>query len=411
MARFLAHVTARRGHLYPLVPTLQELLRRGHHVAIHSSAKDVSSLETLGIRSIREASGQPEPTTPDIGVGGRRLREVQTLLSRGKREAVEFQRALDEEQPEALIVDGASWGAGIVAEARRLPWAYAVPFCLPIRSKDAPPFGLGLVPRHDLVGKARDALASRLLLGPQERRIRGSINMLREGWRLPPVRDAADLFRIPPLVIAYTAEPFEYPRSDWPSAVRMVGPGVWDPPAAVPEWLASIDVPLLLVTCSSDLQYDRRLVEVCVDALADADVYLVVTTAAVEPSGFATPPNVRIERFIPHRLILDRASCVVCHGGMGITQKALAAGVPVCAVPFARDQFEVARRLEVSLSGTRLPSSRLTAARLRAAVAGAVSKKEGARRVELAFRTAGGPRAAADALERLLPPRLQTSRF
>ena len=30
---------------------------------------------------------------------------------------------------------------------------------------------------------------------------------------------------------------------------------------------------------------------------------------------------------------------------MGITQKALAAGVPVCAVPFGRDQFEVARRV------------------------------------------------------------------
>ena len=40
--------------------------------------------------------------------------------------------------------------------------------------------------------------------------------------------------------------------------------------------------------------------------------------------------------------ILEIAACVVCHGGMGITQKALAAGVPVCAVPFGRDQPEVA---------------------------------------------------------------------
>jgi MGT family glycosyltransferase len=409
MARFLAHVTARRGHLYPLVPTLQELLRRGHHVAIHSSAEDVSSLEALGIRSIREDLSQPEPIDADIGAGGRHLREVQTLLSRGRREAADFQRVLEEEQPDALIVDGASWGAGIVAEARCLPWAYAVPFCLPVRSRDAPPFGLGLVPRHDLVGKARDAFARRLLLGPQEKRIRRSINMIRDGWRLPPIRDAADLFLVPPLVIAYTAVPFEYPRSDWPSAVRMVGPGVWDPPATPPEWLSSIDVPLVLVTCSSDLQYDGRLVEVCLEALADTDAYVVVTTAAVEPSGFATAANVRIERFIPHRMILPRATCVVCHGGMGITQKALAAGVPVCAVPFARDQFEVARRLEVSLSGTRLPSSRLTAGRLRAAVAGAISRKEGARRVELAFRAAGGPGAAADALERLLPPQLRGS--
>lgn len=37
---------------------------------------------------------------------------------------------------------------------------------------------------------------------------------------------------------------------------------------------------------------------------------------------------------------------MISHGGTGTTQKALAAGVPVCAVPFMRDQFEVARRVE-----------------------------------------------------------------
>jgi hypothetical protein len=36
---------------------------------------------------------------------------------------------------------------------------------------------------------------------------------------------------------------------------------------------------------------------------------------------------------------------------MGATQKALAHGVPVCAVPFGRDQLEVARRVEVAAAG------------------------------------------------------------
>ncbi|MCV7070521.1 glycosyltransferase, partial [Mycobacterium rufum] len=48
------------------------------------------------------------------------------------------------------------------------------------------------------------------------------------------------------------------------------------------------------------------------------------------------------------------------HGGMGITQKALARGIPVCAVPFGRDQFEVARRVQVARCGTRLPARRLS---------------------------------------------------
>jgi UDP:flavonoid glycosyltransferase YjiC (YdhE family) len=76
--------------------------------------------------------------------------------------------------------------------------------------------------------------------------------------------------------------------------------------------------------------------------------------------------------------------------------------VPVCAVPFGRDQFEVARRVEVAGAGTRLPARRLSPARLRAAVREAMTRRAGAERVAAAYRRAGGPAAAADACEGLL---------
>jgi UDP:flavonoid glycosyltransferase YjiC (YdhE family) len=85
---------------------------------------------------------------------------------------------------------------------------------------------------------------------------------------------------------------------------------------------------------------------------------------------------------------------------MGGTQKALARGVPVCAVPFGRDQFEVARRVEVAGAGTRLPAKRLTPERLRDKVRQAMTCGDGARRIAEAFAAAGGPGAAADAIER-----------
>jgi UDP:flavonoid glycosyltransferase YjiC (YdhE family) len=53
------------------------------------------------------------------------------------------------------------------------------------------------------------------------------------------------------------------------------------------------------------------------------------------------------------------AVCAVTHGGVGATQKAISCGVPVCVVPFSRDQLEVARRADVSGGGTRLLASRL----------------------------------------------------
>ena len=87
---------------------------------------------------------------------------------------------------------------------------------------------------------------------------------------------------------------------------------------------------------------------------------------------------------------------------MGATQKALARGIPVCVAPFGRDQFEVARRVEVASAGSRLPPWRLRPNRLREKVREAIACRAGAERVAAAFAATGGPPAAADAFERRL---------
>jgi UDP:flavonoid glycosyltransferase YjiC (YdhE family) len=104
-------------------------------------------------------------------------------------------------------------------------------------------------------------------------------------------------------------------------------------------------------------------------------------------------------RFVPHDVVLDRASCAVTHGGMGTTVKALDRGVPVCVVPFARDQAEVARRVEVARCGTRLPAKKLTPSRLRESVREAMTMVEGAHRVAAGFAATGGVVRGADLIE------------
>lgn len=80
--------------------------------------------------------------------------------------------------------------------------------------------------------------------------------------------------------------------------------------------------------------------------------------------------------------------------------EALARGVPVCVVPFGRDQLEVARRVEVSGAGVRLPAKRLDPQRLRAAVRTAMTRTDGARRVAEGYAATGGPAAGAAEMER-----------
>jgi len=254
------------------------------------------------------------------------------------------------------------------------------------------------------VGSLRDRLARRLVLEPLGQVAITRLNQLRRSVGLRPVHGIEEFFLRAPLLVSYTAEPFEYPRRDWPEQVRMVGPGCWDPPAPPPAWLEDVAGPLVLVTCSSEFQNDGRLVKTALQAFSRGDLTLAVTTAGVDPTPFHSDlaPNVHVARFQPHTALLAQAACVVCHGGMGITQKALAAGVPVCAVPFGRDQFEVARRVQIARAGSMLAASRLRADRLRAAVDQAMACRGGAAQLASTFQAAGGAPAAADGLECLL---------
>jgi MGT family glycosyltransferase len=408
MARYLVYTSPARSHLYPVVPTLEELRRRGHEVVVRTLSSEVGLLRELGFEAEsidpaieRKEHADWQARTP---IGALQV-AIHTVLERARYDGPDLRRAIEEERPDVLLIDINTWGVMAAAETARLPWATWCPYFLPTPSRDAPPFGLGLPPARGALGRLRDRLLSPVLFGIYNRQA-PELDAVRKDLGAPPVRRIERAMLRAPLMLYMTSEPFEYPRSDWPPSVRMVGPGIWDPPAKPPAWLDEFDKPLVLVTCSTEFQNDGKLVRAALEALAEEEVNIVVTTAGVDPSSFTPPPNARIERFVPHSPLLERASCVVCHGGMGITQKALSAGVPVCVVPFGRDQFDVARHVEVADAGTRLPASRLRPDRLRTAVREATEKKAGAERIASAFAPAGGPRAAVDALEELLRNRV-----
>lgn len=408
MTDWLVYATPGRGHIYPAVGALLELRERGHQIAVRCGAAEARELAALGFDAAPVSPAVEAVDTEDwkarTPIGAQKL-EVRAFARRAAAEQPDLRAAIEQLRPRALLIDALGWGAMATAGASGLPWALLGHFALPIASRDAPPYGLGLRPRGDLIGRARDQLMRRIVLAPLERMALPAVNSARAAEGLAPLRSADELFgRTAPLVLLFTAEPFEYPRSDWPPAVRLVGPGTFDPPTDAPEWLAAEQRQVVLVTCSTDFQDDGRLVAATVEALAGEDLVVVATTAAVDPATITPSDNARVERFLPHGPVIRRAACVVCHGGQGITQKALAAGVPVVAVPFGRDQFEVARRLEVSGAGVRLPAPKLRADRLRAAVQQAIGMRDAAKRVADGFAAAGGAVAAADALEGLAGP-------
>jgi MGT family glycosyltransferase len=400
--KVLAYTSPARGHLYPVVPIVAEMARRGHSATLYSLAGELGQLAPLGVEGVAI-----DPAIERIEIEDYRERSqlgairsvFRAFLKRSANEAPDLERAIAKHDPDVLLIDINCWGAATVAEASGRPWAMYSPYLLPLPSKDAPAYGPGLRPMGGPIGAVRDTIVNRVSERISFQSAMPQINVLRSKRGLRALARFDDLLAAPSLLLSLTAEGFEYPRSDWPANVRLVGPMNWSPPAETPAWLDELADPLVLLTCSTERQRDKRLLHVALEALPMAGMSVLGTTAAHDPAGFATVPGSKIVRFVSHDAVLQRAACTVCHGGLGITQKALAAEVPVVVVPFGRDQAETARRVEFAKAGVRLSPRRLTPKRLLDAVHSAMQCREGAQRVSRAYTAAGGASAAADAIE------------
>ena len=419
MSTVLAYTSPAIGHLFPMVPLLLELKARGHDVHVWTIPQQLPALRSAGLHAESVDPRLLEIRHRDYlakSIKDGLAASTETFTARARFDAPDLRRAIGEVSPDLLLVDINAWGARIVAEDIGLPWASFCPYTPPLTSRGTPPFGPGLDPMPGPLGRLRDALIGPLVTGAVEKLMMPGINKARaeiSGGRLQPARSVDEFFRTAPLLLVTTAEPFEYPHPDWAPDVRMIGALDWEPPASPTAWLGGLSSPIVLVTTSSEYQADEAIVRAALQGLANEPFTVVATLPAAETgaegkgaagaAGFRdVPANARLERFLPHSLVLGHSAVAITHGGMGATQKALAKGVPVVVVPFGRDQHEVAARVVAADAGVRLSPKKLTPEKLRAAVHQALAKAAGARRVADGYTAAGGAAAGADALERLI---------
>ncbi len=227
MTTVLAYTSPAAGHLFPLVPGLQELRRRGCAVHVRTAAELLPAVRAAGStppRSTRGSRRSRSPTTLASG-GTDRLKKgfEDDPPPRPPRRRRPARRHRRETQPDLLLIDTLAYGAGVAAERSGLPWAMTLPSLLPLRGRGIPPYGLGLAPRHDLLGRARDAIGWRLVERLYGAALLPRLNELRTEAGLAPSRSPLELFDAPDRVLALTGAPLEYPRDDLPPHVRLVG--------------------------------------------------------------------------------------------------------------------------------------------------------------------------------------------
>jgi hypothetical protein len=187
MARYPVYTSPARGHLFPIVPTLEKLRRRGHGVVVRTLSSEVVLLRELGFEAA--------PIDPAI-----------------ERREIDDWRAMEKECPAMLLLDINTWGAMAAAETAGMLWAtWCLTSCW---SPRAPRRRLawGFRPRG-LLGRLRDRLLSPVLLGLYNRQA-PELDAVRTELGAPPVGRIERAMLRAPLMLYMTAEPFEYPRSD-----------------------------------------------------------------------------------------------------------------------------------------------------------------------------------------------------
>jgi UDP:flavonoid glycosyltransferase YjiC (YdhE family) len=153
-----------------------------------------------------------------------------------------------------------------------------------------------------------------------------------------------------------------YPLHGHSDRHTYIGPLMWSPPVAFPDWWDEpipAGQPVVYATLGSS--GPGALLAMVLQALEGQPLRLLASTAG----GLAPPrlpTNARVAPYIPGDAAAQRSQLVICNGGSLTVQQALAAGVPVLGLASNMDQFLNMAPIEAAGAGITLRGDRVNAA-------------------------------------------------
>jgi MGT family glycosyltransferase len=379
------------GHAFPMLALGSRLAARGHAVTLETWSRWREYVEAAGMRFVA-APEYPVFPTQERPVKPYEAVALSTAPTR---------RAIAAARPDTVVHDILTLAPALAAELEGIPVATLIPHVHPAGSPGYPPYAFGARPARTAVGRALWGALEGAVQGGL-RQGREELNDTRERVGLPPVTRLHGGLSTRLCLVA-TFPQLEYPRV-WPAGTHVVGPLLWEPPAAEVEPPPG-EEPLVLVAPSTAQDPSHRLLRAAVAGL-DREPVRVLATWNRRPltRPLAVPANARLVDWLSYAATMPRCRLVICHAGHGTMVRALASGCPVVAVPAAGDMNENAARVDWAGAGARLPWRLLSPTTLRLAVRRALGDPGlAARARELGDWAAGhdGAARAADLVEEL----------
>ena len=344
---------------------MRALVERGHDVRVLADSVLAPDIETTGAEHVPwERAPQRRDLDPqsvimrdwDTKTPFQAFARVRDGAMTGPAAlfAADVRAELQRRPADVVVGNFFVFGAQIAAEAEGVPFAFLVSNLLSFRGSGTPPLGPGLKPARGPLGRARDAAINRMM----SRLFDKGLDQLNEARRengLRPIGSVLENFERADRLLLLTSRAFEYECYSPPPNVRVVGPRL-DDPAWAGDWTPPAgDGPLVLVGMSSTYMDHGGVLQRVTTALGELPVRGLVTTGpSVALDEIEAPENVTVVERAPHSEVLRHAAAVVTHAGHGTVIKALAAGVPVVAIPLGRDQLDNAARVAHHGAGLRL---------------------------------------------------------
>ena len=332
------------------------------------------------------------------------------FIDRVPGQVADYRRIAQNFSADLLVADMCCFGAATFRDLGGPPFATLGINPLVTLDPEIPPFGSGRPPASTPLDLLRNRFSHWMARAFFLNKVTALLNDERAKLRLtslPPGTQFTDLQQSPFLHLMPTTLAFEYPRRHLAPQIHFVGPLL--PPAPIDfeplAWWAELDTRRVVhVTQGTYATNAANLIQPTIEALADLDLLLVVTTRQSDAIAGGLPANVRVAPFIPHRVRLPKVDVMVTNAGYNGVLTALAHGVPLVCAGQSEDKAEVSARVAWSGAGIDLHTGTPTARRVRDAVTRALEHpayREHAGRIQADFVRHDGARESADLLERL----------
>ncbi|WP_158839669.1 macrolide family glycosyltransferase [Saccharothrix deserti] len=383
-----------RGHVFPNLAVVEELVRRGNRVTYVTAPSLADRVEAAGAEFLPyESEYEDIDNKLENFNKGHGLHVLMLVVDESAAMLRAVESHFGDERPDLVVYDVVTSHAGRILERK---WGVPAVQTSPLFAQNEK-FNFGS--SFDDQGETEQPDMT-----PWVGKIMGLLGQ--HGLQVP-----FDEFFMKPadFTVVYVPREFQPFGESFDERFAFVGPCVGDRSFLQPWQPPETDLPIVLMSLGTLFNDLTDLFRVCVEAFTDAPLHAVISVGqATDPAAFGElPPNIEVHRWVAHLDVLEHAKAFVNHGGMGSVLECLSVGRPMVVMPLGPVDRPTGKQVEQLGLGRMIPPAEVTPELLRQTVLEVVEADldENLARMRQSIERAGGTTRAVNEIEGYLKRR------